>query len=75
MESNTDKKSIGYWFLKHYGNMELQDKIYADEEFTDNKIWRHAKNIVCNTIKQKRGTVQTGLKKGWIEKWTIMCEN
>ena len=55
--------------------MKLQDKIYADEEFTDNEIWRHAKNIVYNTIKKKYDTVQTELKKGWIGKWTIMCEN
>ena len=72
LESITDKKSIGYWFLKHYRSMELQDKIYADEDFTDNDIWKHAKNIVYTTIKQKRGTVQTEIKKGWIGKCAIM---
>ena len=75
MESSTDKTSIGYCFLKHYRNMELQDKIYADEELTDNEIWRHAKEIVYNTIKQKRGTVQTELKKGWVGKCSIVYEN
>ena len=75
MESITDKKSIGYWFLKHYRNMELQDKIYADEEFSDSDIWRHSKNIVYNTIKQKRGTVQTEIKKGWIGECAVVCEN
>ena len=72
MESITDKKSIGYWFLKHYRTMELQDKIYVDEEFSDHDIWKHAKNIVYTTIKQKRGTVQTEIKKGWIGKCAIM---
>ena len=75
MESITDKKSIGYWFLKHYRTMELQDKIYVDEEFTDNDIWKHAKNIVYTTIKQKRGIVQTENKKGWIGKSAIMYYN
>ena len=59
------KSSVGYAFLKHYKAMYVQTNHVLEEDLTDEELWNNAKNIVYKTIKQKRGTVQSELKKAW----------
>ena len=59
------KSSVGYAFLKHYKEMYVQTSHGLNDDRTDEEIWNNAKNIVHKTIKQKRGTVQSELKKAW----------
>ena len=65
LQDITKRSSVGYAFLKHYKKMYVQTSHVLDDDLTDEEIWNNAKNIVHKTIKQKRGTVQTELKKAW----------
>ena len=65
------KSSVGYAFLKHYKDMYVQTNHVIDDDLSDEEIWNNAKNIVHKTIKQKRGTVQSELKKAWKGKTNI----
>ena len=71
LQDITKRSSVGYAFLKNYKEMYVQTSHVLDDDLTDEEIWNNAKKIVHNTIKQKRGTVQTELKKAWKGKINI----
>ena len=71
LQDITKRSSVGYAFLKHYKKMYVQTSHVLDDDLTDEEIWNNAKNIVHTTIKQKRGTVQSELKKAWKGKTNI----
>ena len=60
------KNSIGYAFLSKFHEGTRQQQGYNDaENWSDEQIWENSKNIVYDMIRQKRGSVQTEIKKGF----------
>ena len=63
LEDITQQSSIGYAFLKYYKKLYVQG--HEKCLYTDEQIWENAKKILHQTIKQKRCTVQSEIKRAW----------
>ena len=53
--------SIGKFFLDKFH----QGQFHIEKKMNDESIWRNSKNIVYDMIRQKRGSVQTEIKKAF----------
>ena len=66
LEDTSKDSSIGNFFLKKYKEFQHNNKYGSTQEMTDDEIWENSKDLLATTINQKRGTIQTGIKKAWI---------
>lgn len=66
LQDTSKETSIGNFFLKQYKELQHNNQYGDTQEMDDEEIWDNAKDLLTKTINQKRGTVQTALKKAWI---------
>ena len=60
-----NQNSIGKFFLKKFHEGVLKSQYHIDEKMNDEEIWQNSKDIVYDMIRQKRGSVQTEIKKAF----------
>ena len=51
--------------MKRFHEGVLKSQYHIDEKMNDEEIWQNSKDIVYDMIRQKRGSVQTEIKKAF----------